>query len=74
MDWDSLLEEHGKKVILEDRLEEVENLFADLKDDTTRAKYLKMANSVSFSNICLYVVELPASEHWRPEFKAAKRN
>ena len=33
-----------------------------------------MANSISFSDICLYVVELPASQHWRPEFKVAKRN
>ena len=52
----------------------MENLFADLKDDLTGAKYLKMANFVSFSDICSYVVEIPVSEHRRLEVKAAKRN
>ena len=33
-----------------------------------------MAKTVSFSNICSYVIELPVSEHWKPEVKAAKRN
>ena len=33
-----------------------------------------MANTISFSDICSYVIELPVSEHWKPEVKAAKRN
>ena len=41
-----------KKVMLEDGLEDVENHFTDLSKDTTRAKYLKMRNSVSFDEMC----------------------
>ena len=63
-----------KEVMLEDGLEDIENLFTDLKDDTIRAEYLKMANAISFSYICSYIIELPESEHWKPEVKAAKRN
>ena len=33
-----------------------------------------MENSVSFLEMCSYVVELPVSEHWRPEVKIAKKN
>ena len=35
-------------------------------------KYLKVVNSVSFSDIAIYTVELPVSEHGRPEVKEAK--
>ena len=62
-----------KEVMLEDGLEDVENLFTDLKDNTIGAGYLKMANTLSFLELCSYFIELPVSEHWRPEFKAAKR-
>ena len=64
--------------MLEDGLESVENLI-DKKDDSTEAKldtvgakYLKVVNSVSFSDVAIYTVELPVSEHWRPEVKEAK--
>ena len=60
--------------MVEDGLEDVENLFTNLRDETIRAGHLKTANVVSFSKLCSYVVELPVSEHWRPEVKAAKRN
>ena len=62
--------------MLEDGLVEVENLLdpVDLEGDSIRAKYLKMADSVSFSDIYSYVIELPVTEHWKPEVKAAKRN
>ena len=60
--------------MLEDGLQDVENLVTDLDKDVTGAKYLRMENSVSFSEICSYVVELPISEHWRPEGKVAKKN
>ena len=65
------------KVMLEDGLEEVENLIenqTDLEVDSVGAKYLRMENTVSFSEMCSYVIELPVSEHGRPEVKAAKRN
>ena len=38
--------------MLEDGLEYVKNLFADLNRYTIEAKYLKMTNSVSFDEIC----------------------
>ena len=66
-------ESASKEVMLEDGLEDVENLYTDLKDDVIGASYLKMAQSVSFSELCSYTIELPVSEHWRPEVKAAKR-
>ena len=60
--------------MLEDGLKDVENWLTDLKDDAIGAGYLKVTNVVSFSELSSYVVELPVSEHWRPEVKAAKRN
>ena len=45
-----------------------------LEKDVTGAKYLKMENSVSFSEMCSYVIELPVSEHGRPEVKMVKKN
>ena len=33
-----------------------------------------MANTISFSDMCMYVIELPVSEHGKPEVKVAKRN
>ena len=33
-----------------------------------------MANTVSFSEMCTYTIELPASQHGRPEVKADKMN
>ena len=62
--------------MLEDGLEEVQNLLdpEHLEGDTIRAKYLRMANTVSFSNICTYTIELPALEHGKPEVKATKMN
>ena len=70
--------EVSKPVMLEDGLESVENLMDKNDDppeaelDTVGAKYLKVVNSVSFSDIAIYTVELPVSEHWRPEVKEAK--
>ena len=57
----------SKKVMLEDGLKDVENLFdpEDLGGDTVGAKYLKMASTISFSDMCAYVVELSVSEHWK---------
>ena len=68
--------------MLEDGLEDVKNLMdqgkfkenEDLKDDNIRAKYLKLINRVSFSDLCNYTVELPVSKHGTPEVKAAKMN
>ena len=62
-----------KDVMLEDGLKDVENLYTDLKDDVIGASYLKMAQSMSFSELCAYTIKLPVSEHWKPEVKAAKR-
>ena len=44
----------------------------DEEKDSIGAKYLKVVNSVSFSDIAIYTVELPVSEHGRPEVKEAK--
>ena len=70
--------EVSKPVMLEDGLESVENLM-DKKDDPTEAeldtvgaKYLKVVNSVSFSDMAIYTVELPVFDHWRPEIKEAR--
>ena len=57
----------------QDVLEDVESLYSDMKTDGARAGYLKMAQSVSFSEFCTYTIELPLSEHWRPEVKVAQK-
>ena len=44
-----------------------------MKNDGVGTNYLKMAQSVSFSKFATYTMELPLSEHWRPEVKVAKR-
>ena len=59
--------------MLEDRLQDLENL-QDVEKDVVGAKYLKMVNSVSFSDTAIYTVELPVSEHGRPDVKEAKVN
>ena len=59
---------------MEDSLQDVENLLTDLDKDVIGAKYLTMENSVSFSEMCSYVVELPISEYLRPEVKLAKKS
>ena len=64
----------GKAVMLKDGLEDVDSLFIDnLRKDVVGASHLRTAQSVSFSEMCTYTVELPTSEHWRPEVKVAKR-
>ena len=40
--------------------------------DTNGTHYLKVENSVNFSDLAIYTVELPVSEHGRPEVKEAK--
>ena len=67
------------KLILEDGLADVEDIVSpenkeELKEDSTGAKYLKMINTVSFSELCNYTVELPVSKHNTPEVRAAKMN
>ena len=71
--------------MLEDGLEDVENIIdqerlkqreemkqADVASDTIGTHYLKVENSASFSDLAIYTVELPVSEHGRPEVKEAK--
>ena len=54
----------GKAVMLEDGLEDMECLFTDnFRTDVIGANYLKIAQSVSFSDMCTYTVELLTSEH-----------
>ena len=77
-----------KEVMLEAGLEDIEKkllfttssgkassvkLLTELKNDEVGASYLKTAQSVSFSEMCTFTVELPTLEHWRPEVKVAKR-
>ena len=45
---------------------------ADIKSDTIGVDYLKVTNSVAFVDLSIYTVELPVSEHGRPEVKEAK--
>ena len=47
-------------------------LLLDAASDNIGAKNLKVFNSVSFSDVAIYMVELPVSEHGRPEVKEAK--
>ena len=51
----------SKEVMLDDGLEDVEYLFTDLKNDGVCASHLRTAQSVSFSVMCTYTVELPIS-------------
>ena len=62
--------------MLEDRLEDVKNLLdqEELKGDNIGAKYLRMVNTVSITEVCNSTIELPASKHGMPEVKAAKMN
>ena len=55
------------------RFETVDGI-ADLKKDAIGAKYLRMGSSISFSELCSFVVELPILEYCRLEVKLAKRN
>ena len=57
--------------MFEEGLEDFKNLHTELKTYEVGANYLKTAQSVSFSEICIFTVELSTSEHWRPEVKAA---
>ena len=60
-------------VMLEDGLADMETLHAEMEKDSTGAKYLTLENSVSFSEMCTFTVELPVSEHKRPKVVSAKR-
>ena len=42
-------------------------------DDGTNAQTLTTSKYTSFEDACTYTVELPISEHWRPEVKVAKK-
>ena len=76
VDRESIKDSNSKEVMLEDGLEDVKNLLdqEELQGDTVGAKYLRMVNTVSFSEMCNYTIELPASKHGTPEVKAAKMN
>ena len=71
--------------MLEDGLKDVESLedpekevkrdalkLANVTSDVVGTNYLRIINSVSFSDLATYTVELPVSEHGRPEVKEAK--
>ena len=68
--------------MLEEGLEDVDNLVdqekhkdnGELKEDGIGAKYLKLVNTVSFSDLYNFTVEFPVSKHGTPEVKAAKMN
>ena len=78
-------EKTTRKVMLEDGLEDVENILdqerlkqreemkqADVASDTIGTHYLKVENSANFSDLAIFTVELPVSEHGKPEVKEAK--
>ena len=52
----------------------LEDGLTDMEKDIFGAKYLKLDNSVCFTDSCIFVVELPVSEHGRPEVVEAKLN
>ena len=59
--------------MLEDGLRDFDELknkdtdtLEDEEKDSIGAKYLRVINSVSFSDIAIYTMELPVSEHGRP--------
>ena len=43
------------------------------QNSTKEAQTLKAPKHISFTNTCTYTLELPISEHWRPEVKVAKK-
>ena len=49
-----------------------DTLLEDEVKDNIGAKYLKVVNSFYFSDITMYTIELPVSEHGRPKVKEAK--
>ena len=57
---ESIKDSVSMMVMLEYGLEDIENLLdpKDLEGDTIRAKYLRMANTVSFSDMCAYLINL----------------
>ena len=70
---------------MEDGLEDVDNLIdpkkekqrdamklVDVTSHNIGTNYLKVINSVAFADLAIYTVELPVSEHGRPEVKEAK--
>ena len=63
--------ENNKEVMLEDGLEDVENLYTEqLGKHNTKIKTLRR---VFLNETCIYTVELPTSEDWRPEVKVEKK-
>ena len=71
--------------MLEDGLRDVEDLvdpegemqrdaveLADMASDAVGANYLKVVYSAAISDLSIFTVELPVSEHGRPEVKEAK--
>ena len=62
--------------MLEDGLQDVDDLkkvsFEDEKMGTVGVKYLKIVISVYFSDLSVCTVELPISQHGRPEVLEAK--
>ena len=65
--------EINKEVMLEDGLEDVENLFTEQLDKHNNDTKIKTPQTISLADTCIYTVELPTSEHWRPEVKVAKK-
>ena len=61
------------------QLEENMSAYKTLEDDTNtqnsteEAHTLKAPRYISFTDTCIYTVELPISEHWRPKVKVAKK-
>ena len=74
-----------RRVMLEDGLEDVETIIheaklqkrdemkqADVASDTIGTHYLKVENSVNFSDLAIYTMEVTVSEHGKPDVKEAK--
>ena len=70
-DEDSAMDK--KEVMTEDGLKDLDNLYTDIKTDDIGTGYLKMAQSVSFSDLCVYTIKLPLSGHWIPKMKVTKK-
>ena len=62
-----------RQVMKEGGHQDIGDVVMDLGKDTTGTKDLNLEISISFAELCSYVVELSVSEYWHPEVKKAKQ-
>ena len=55
--------------MLEYGLADVENLYTEQLNKQNNDTKIRTPQTISLADMCVYTVELPTSEHWRPEIK-----